>query len=145
MLKQAFIASSLVSALALSGCVTSPNPSTDRNLAMLQNKTWVVTHVNKVKYKADPQSSDIPTLTFENDRLSGTDGCNRLMGGYAVKGTQITFSELAKTQRACLNATDLPDRFSNALNQVTNYKVTDHELKLMDNHKNVVLEFTTTP
>jgi len=143
LIKQLFIASSIASTLAFAGCATMNNPSTDRNLALLQNKTWIVTQINDVKYKADPQQSGVPNLTFDNTQLSGTDGCNRLMGGYAVKGTQITFSEIAKTRRACLSPTNLPDKFTNALNQVTQYKVSETELKLMDSNKNTVLEFKT--
>lgn len=63
------------------------------------------------------------------------------MGGYAVQDTQIKFSNLATTEKACLNPTDLPKKFAQALNQVVSYEATDHELKLFDSNHRVVLKF----
>ncbi|GAA5184684.1 hypothetical protein GCM10023345_15940 [Acinetobacter kookii] len=117
------------------------NPSTERNLAKLQNKNWVMTEINQMNYKADPTLSAVPTLSFGHSQLSGSDGCNQFMGGYAIKGNQIKFSNLVTTEKACLNPTDLPQKFSQALNQVVSYDATDSELKLLDNNRRVVLKF----
>ncbi|MBJ9984609.1 META domain-containing protein [Acinetobacter sp. S40] len=141
MLKKIIITTGIVSALTMAGCATMTNPSTDRNLAMLQNKSWLVTEINGVEYKANPaQTTNIPSLMFDNSALSGSDGCNRIMGGYTVKGSQIAFTQLAKTQMACLNATDVPEKFSNALEQTTSYKVSDKKLELMNSDGKVVIQ-----
>lgn len=133
MLKKVLIASSMMTALSMVGCATMSNPATDRNLSKLQNKNWMVTEINGVEYKANPaQTTNIPSLAFNNNALTGSDGCNRMMGGYTVKGTQIAFSQMAKTRMACLNATDVPEKFSQALDQVTQYKVSKHKLELMN-------------
>lgn len=63
------------------------------------------------------------------------------MGGYAVKGTHIQLSNLASTQKACLNATDLPQKFIQALGQATTYDVSKKELKFLDANQHTVLEF----
>lgn len=142
MLNKTMIASSFAVSIVLAGCTSSMlNPSTERNLAKLQNKNWVMTEINKMNYKADPTLSAVPTLSFGHSQLSGSDGCNQFMGGYAIKGNQIKFSNLVTTEKACLNPTDLPQKFSQALNQVVSYDATDSELKLLDNNRRVVLKF----
>lgn len=142
MLSKMMIATSIAASMVLTGCTSSmPNPSTERHLAKLQNKNWVMTEINQVKYKADSVLSAVPMLSFDNSQLSGSDGCNQFMGGYAVQDTQIKFSNLATTEKACLNPTDLQQKFAQALTQVVSYEATNHELKLFDSNHRVVLKF----
>ena len=43
-----------------------------------------------------------PHLVLEEDgKLSGTDGCNRLNGGWEQDGDVVTFGEVATTAMAC--------------------------------------------
>lgn len=50
----------------------------------------------------DPDAESTPSLTFDTEgRVHGTDGCNRLMGGWSEKGGEVTFTELASTMRYC--------------------------------------------
>ena len=143
MLRKIILATSIVSSLALVGCNTSmPNPSTDRNLAQLQNRNWVLTEINQVVYKADPAQSAVPTIKFDSSEVSGTDGCNQFMGGYAVMGTQIKFANLkAIENNACSSATNLSQKFSQALSQVVSYHVSKNELKLLDSNNSAVIKF----
>ncbi|MDM1756031.1 MULTISPECIES: META domain-containing protein [Acinetobacter] len=141
MLKSVLISSCAVLTLSMAGCATMSNPSTERNLNDLQNKNWVVSELYGTKLAADPTQSDVPSIQFNNERVSGSDGCNRFMGGYAVKGTQIQFSNLASTQRACLNATDIPQKYTQALGQVTHYDASKKELKFLDANNKVVIKF----
>ena len=142
MLNKMMIASSIAASVVLVGCIPSMlNSSTEKNLAKLQNKNWVMIEINQVSYKASPTLSAVPILSFGHSHLSGSDGCNQFMGGYAVKGTQIKFSNLVTTEKACLNSTDLPQKFSQALSQVASYDATDSELKLFDNNHRMMLKF----
>jgi len=143
MLRKIILATSVVTSLTVVGCSTSmPNPSTDRNLAQLQNKNWVLTEINQVVYKADPSQSAVPTMIFDNSEVSGNDGCNQFMGGYAVMGTQIKFANLKSIENnACSSATNLPQKFSQALSQVVSYDASKNELKLLDSNNNVVIQF----
>ncbi|MGE8557358.1 META domain-containing protein [Acinetobacter sp.] len=142
MLNKMMIATGIATSMLLAGCTSSmPNLSTERNLAKLQNKNWVMTEINQMTYKADPSLSAVPMLSFGHSQLSGSDGCNQFMGGYAVKGRQIKFSNLVMTEKACLNPTDLPQKFSQTLNQVVSYDANDSELKLFDSNRRMVLKF----
>jgi len=43
-----------------------------------------------------------PRLTLNDDgRLTGTDGCNRLMGGWGLDGDVIRFEQVASTMMCC--------------------------------------------
>nr|WP_231713158.1 META domain-containing protein [Arthrobacter sp. zg-Y769] len=48
---------------------------------------------------ADPEA---PSLDFSPDgRVSGTDGCNRLMGHWSISGNRVTLRDMATTLMAC--------------------------------------------
>jgi len=50
----------------------------------------------------DPNATRMPSLELHEDRsLSGTDGCNRLVGTWKMSGNQIEFGTLASTLMAC--------------------------------------------
>ena len=50
----------------------------------------------------DPDASGRPSLVLADDgRLSGSDGCNRLMGSWTSEGSSATFSPLAVTRMYC--------------------------------------------
>jgi heat shock protein HslJ len=43
-----------------------------------------------------------PNLVFADDgAVSGSDGCNRLVGSWTLEGDAVTFSQLATTLMAC--------------------------------------------
>ncbi len=49
-----------------------------------------------------PTAGETPTLTLASDgKVSGTDGCNDLVGSWTATGTTATFSQLAQTLKAC--------------------------------------------
>ncbi|OTG83495.1 META domain-containing protein [Acinetobacter sp. ANC 5054] len=141
MLKSIALTTCACITLGMVGCATTSNPATDRNLDKLQNKNWVASEIQGVKLEANPANSNVPTIAFDDTRVSGSDGCNRFMGGYTVQDTKIQFSNLASTQRACLTATNIPQSFNQALSQVTHYDASKDHLKFLDTNNKVVLQF----
>lgn len=142
MLKKLLISACLASTLTLAACSTTTSTvHTAENVAALQQKNWVLSHIGDVEFKVDASAHNAPSLNFNNQALTGADGCNRLMGGYAVKGNQLSFSQLATTQMACLNTTDMTSRFNTAMNNVVYFDVSDTTLKLLDKDKKVLLQF----
>jgi heat shock protein HslJ len=49
-----------------------------------------------------PDTEITATFDSDNDRVSGSAGCNSYGGAYGINGSQITISELASTKKACL-------------------------------------------
>ena len=134
------------SVLVATGCETIP--STDQNtqnLEHLQNRTWIATQIGNTEIKTAPTARNIPSLQFDSatSRVSGADGCNRIMGGYSIVKDQLTFTQLAGTQMACINNDGLDQRFNAALDKVTHYQVYAKTLKLLDRNGNLLIQFET--
>lgn len=52
--------------------------------------------------EADGGADDKPYLELSADgNISGTDGCNRLMGSWTFDGSTVSFGQLASTKMAC--------------------------------------------
>lgn len=49
----------------------------------------------------DSTNSEPGLLLSEDGKVSGTDGCNRLMGSYEADGETVTFGPLASTLMFC--------------------------------------------
>ena len=50
----------------------------------------------------DTTNPEAPSLEFDpSGRVSGTDGCNRLMGFWSIEGTRVTLRDMASTMMFC--------------------------------------------
>ena len=50
----------------------------------------------------DAHTRGVPYLElFDDQRLAGSDGCNRLIGGWEVQGDTVEFRKLASTMMYC--------------------------------------------
>jgi copper homeostasis protein (lipoprotein) len=143
MLKKSLSVALLGSALLFTGCQSMSASSTTEvnNLAQLQNRTWIVTQIGAQMIKTAPTARNIPSLQFDeaSKRVSGADGCNRIMGTYQATGETLVLSQMASTQMACIDST-IPNQFNSALANVTNYQVYGKTLKLLDRHGNLLIQ-----
>lgn len=91
----------------------------------LVNRQWIITEVmgEDVSKK---RLRTAPFLQFTGEsagfKLSGSDGCNNLMGGYGV-GDQstLTISKIAFTRRACPERGDINAALTKALSAVSHF------------------------
>ncbi len=148
MLKKLFAVGILGTAIAFSGCETTPSASATietANLVQLQNRSWIATHIGNTEIKTVPTAHNIPSLQFDaaTKRVSGADGCNRIMGSYEAGRDTLLLSQMAGTKMACLDQNNVAPQFNEALAKVANYQVFGKTLKLLDRHGNVVLQFTS--
>ena len=145
MLKKLIASSLLASSLIMTGCQTTPPPADTiemANIQQLQQRTWILTQMGNTEIKTAPNERNIPSLQFSADnRISGADGCNRIMGSYTVGRDTLTLSQLATTRMACINNSAVPQEFQEALAKVTHYQVFGKTLKLLDRHGNLLLQF----
>ena len=136
--------------LAFTGCQSVPpdSPSTtieNANLLQLRQHTWILSHIGSLQVVTDQLTTNVPSLQFSNDgRVSGADGCNRLMGSYTAGRDTLNLSQLASTRMACPANKDLASqKFNENLAKVTHYQVYGKTLKLLDRQGNAVLQFTS--
>lgn len=109
----------------------------------LENTSWQLFSLGSAK----PIGDKPITLSFTKDRLAGSAGCNRYMGGFKVKGNRLEIgSSLASTMMACQE--DLMKQeatFLKALAAAKDYKINDKgelEIRYGDGQKKQVLVFT---
>lgn len=84
-----------------------------------------------------------PHLIFAADeqRISGSGGCNRVMGGYQTEGDKLQFSQLAGTMKACLSGMEQEQRFLQSLNTVARYRIDGSHLEMLGANGEVIARF----
>lgn len=63
----------------------------------LEGTNWRVTHVNGVQIPLEHKAN----IAFENGRMSGSVGCNRLGADYQYKNHSVSFGPVMSTRMAC--------------------------------------------
>ncbi len=94
---------------------------------------WNLSHIGEQEVPPNPQRPvAVAHLVFGADgRVTGSDGCNRLSGGYAIEGDRLKFDRLAGTRMACLGLKGRDDAFNRALALVTAWRVQGKSLELL--------------
>ncbi len=78
-------------------------------------------------------TAQAPYLVLGADaRLSGSDGCNKMMGSYKLAHDTLSFGELASTRMACPDDANLSGGFNQALQNTRKYSVHADQLVLQD-------------
>ena len=78
-------------------------------------------------------AADSPELALDaaTSRVSGTTGCNTVMGSYAVNGSAFSFGPLAGTRKMCPNM-EIENYLLPFLSNVGSYEIKDGRLFLYD-------------
>jgi heat shock protein HslJ len=85
-------------------------------------------------------------LAVDQERVSGTGGCNRLIGGFRLAAEELSFSRLASTKMACLpEVMAFERRYSEALAKVRRWSIDKRNLLLQDAAGRTLLLFRDAP
>lgn len=144
MLKKLLLVAALGSAAVFSGCESmQTSPHITENLQLLQNKTWIATQIGGTEIKTAPNARNIPSIQFDeaSKRVSGSDGCNRIMGAYTAGNDTLQLSQLGSTRMACPGNGNLDQAYNAALSKVTHYQVYGKTLKLLDHNGNLLIQY----
>ncbi|WP_147092551.1 META domain-containing protein [Swaminathania salitolerans] len=98
---------------------------------------WTITHIGKT-----PAAADVPAfLAFRPDgALSGTGGCNRMMGRVTSAGHRFSFGPTASTRMACSGPRmDQETAVEKAMQAVVSWKMDGDTLHFEDAHGASVL------
>ena len=101
--------------------------------ADLVNTLWRLTRLgDQPVIPVDNQRAASLVLRSEGNKLTGSDGCNRLMGGYQIDGESLSFGKVASTRMACPPpAMETARAFTRALEQTKAYTITGEHLELL--------------
>jgi heat shock protein HslJ len=118
--------------------------STERSgtAVSLENTHWSLTRLGESSLSADPHQNEAYfVLDPSTHRVSGSGGCNRLMGSYKVDGDHLKFSQIAGSMMACVQGMETEQGFLQALSRVNTWKVNDSGLVLFDSSGKLLAQF----
>lgn len=118
----------------------------DRTDPRLEGRNWTLVTLREEAVSL-PEGQSPPSLFFDasTGRVSGSDGCNRLMGSYRLpQDGGLEFGPLAGTLMACRDMT-VPDRFRAVLAAPLRYAVDDEDLVLRNAGGDEVARFRESP
>jgi heat shock protein HslJ len=135
------IALAIVGALALAGCGTEP-------AVPLETTFWVCAQISADGELTDVLGDSFIDLYLQNGQATGSSGCNRYNGAYAVDGDSITIGPLMSTLIACEEPLmEQEQAFLAALEAAEAYSIEGETLTLSgaDGAALAVFEADTTP
>ncbi len=108
----------------------------------LENIYWKLTRLGDTAVIMAPQQRE-PHIIFNSKsrRVSGSGGCNRLMGSYELSGDTLTFGQMGSTMMACPQGMETEKAFLDALKQVNKWKIVGQHLELFDAEGKLVARF----
>jgi heat shock protein HslJ len=98
----------------------------------LEGTYWKAVELSGKPTPAQDAKREAHLVFLASGRVSGSDGCNRVAGGYLLKGDAITFSQILGTQMACVNAGDTERPFRDALQSAMRLTRAGDRLELYD-------------
>lgn len=120
----------IMSTYSLTGCKTN-NP--------LQGTTWVLVGLNGLAALPDVSV----TISFEGDKVGGTDGCNRYGSTYTIKNDQISIDQnVVSTLMACPEEImSQAQQYTRAIIDASNFEIADNRLSLLNSEKEPIAVF----
>ncbi|WP_168927483.1 META domain-containing protein [Nitrincola alkalilacustris] len=108
----------------------------------LQDTQW---RLVQLLDEALPEQENVmrhPALMFlPEGRVAGSDGCNRLMGGYHEQGQLLHFTQLASTLMACVDGMETADKFNHLITDVRHYHIKEDVLELFSDSGELLMRF----
>lgn len=102
------------------------------------NTYWKLTVLKDVEITVGEKERE-PHIIFNADnRISGSDGCNSIMGNYKLEGEKLTLSQIASTMIACAEGGEHAHEFKKSLEEIATFSVHADQLELR-NEKGLVL------
>lgn len=142
MIKKQFLTALLIAGtLSIVGCNTIPDQQQQQNVELLQKHNWKLSQIGATEIDLKNKARPSLVLNAANQSVSGSDGCNRLVGSYQIKDQQIQFQNMVSTRMLCADNMKQVEQFNQALSKVKAYQVYGSTLRLLDRHGNVLLLF----
>ncbi|HEV2576872.1 MAG TPA: META domain-containing protein [Acidobacteriaceae bacterium] len=126
-------------ALALAGVVHAQEL---KQAAPLERTQWKLTWVEGSSVEHTSPRTAFIMLNPVTHRMSGSGGCNNLLGPYELDGVHLRFKGAARTMMACAGGSDTEDKLVDALEKVRQWKISDGELELQDDSGHDLARFT---
>lgn len=118
--------------MASSSVTAPPSVMENSNEVALLNTYWKLIQLNNNDVTVVDNQRE-PHLVFAaENRVSGSDGCNRLMGNYTLTEDKLELSQMAGTKMACMEGMEQAQAFTEALGKVASFSLLGNELEFRD-------------
>ena len=108
---------------------------------------WRLVSLGPAGAETDVVAGTTVTLKLaEDERVSGSTGCNNYGGTYQVRGENISFNRIVSTRRACLdqNANEQEHRFLSTLETANRFRLSSNRLAIFSDRSRSVLNFVNS-
>lgn len=140
---QSSSSASAETALAISSVANvTPAETPSPPNGVLLNTYWKLILLNDTEIIVSDSQREPHIIFNAENRVSGSDGCNSIMGSYLLEGDKLTFGEMAGTKMACAEGAEQTQAFNEALTKVATYSVHSDQLELRDATGLVLARFT---
>ncbi len=115
------------------------NPRVD---SPLRGTYWKLVRLGETPVQVAEKQRE-PHLILANfePRISGSGGCNRVMGGFELDGDKLRLRGMAGTMMACLAGMEQEQRFLKSLEKVERYRISGSHLDMLDSAGAVMARF----
>jgi putative lipoprotein len=123
----------IISMALLSACAQTQPATSNAQHPALTGTLWNITQASGKPVQA-VNKENIPQLLFDekSQRVSGSGGCNRITGGFALDGDKLHFQQMVATRMFCIAGMEQEDLILKALNNITRYRFNGRQLELLD-------------
>lgn len=120
-----------------------PLPATVRAQVPLLQTYWKLVEIDDepVAPVRDGTAEAHLVLQADEPRVTGSGGCNRFLGDYALQGGRLEFASLSSTLRLCLDAGEVEGAYLQTLRKVRAYVQQGRELSLQGGDGKPLLRF----
>lgn len=110
--------------------------------ALLRNTYWKLTYLGDTPSQTTARLQEAHLIFAAHElRVSGSSGCNRIMGGFRLDGDNLHVSQMVATRMACLDGMEQEQLFLKSLNDVAHYRIKGDQLELLDRSGKIIARF----
>jgi copper homeostasis protein (lipoprotein) len=114
--------------------------------AKLEGTTWKLAALRGRPVEvAERQPEPHLVLLPEQQRIAGSGGCNRIVGGYKLDGDRLTFGRAAATLMACPQGMEQERAFLDTLSSAARWRIDGQRMELLDEAGVVLAQFVAAP
>jgi heat shock protein HslJ len=101
--------------------------------AQLLDTHWKLTQLGDQVITTPQDAREIHfVMESENPRVHGFSGCNHMMGGYVLNGSELKFDQMGGTMMACTVNMDVERNFLGMFSDVARWKIEGETLTLVN-------------
>jgi len=114
--------------------------------APLENTYWKLVALGDEPVTAHPNQKEAHlVLKPEQQRVTGSGGCNRFFSNYKLDGDKLSFGQAGSTMMACPAGMDTEHKFLGTLARVSNWRISGQRLELLDSDGKPIASFEAVP